>query len=128
MSKVITRKEYERLPKPLEGMWLTDMQDMADELKERCVGEIPEVDELMAGLISKAAKCLEEVEQKLAQTIALFLYFLGNCVNMHLFPLIQNVQKQKNALILLVKNKAQKICLWRFAPFAILVYTEAQTK
>ena len=64
MSKVITRKEYERLPKPLEGMWLTDMQDMADELKERCVGEIPEVDELMAGLISKAAKCLEEVEQR----------------------------------------------------------------
>jgi len=64
MSKVITRKEYERLPKPLEGMWLTDMQDMADELKELCVGEIPEVDELMAGLISKAAKCLEEVEQR----------------------------------------------------------------
>lgn len=64
MSKVITRKEYEKLPKPPEGMWLTDMQDMADELKERCAGEIPEVDELMAGLIGKATKRLEEVEQR----------------------------------------------------------------
>lgn len=31
---MITRKEYEKLPKPPEGMWLTDMQDMADELKK----------------------------------------------------------------------------------------------
>lgn len=75
MDKVITRKEYEKLPKPPEGMWLKDMQDMADELKKEYMmlntdamtdAEVEKVsDGMMQGLAQKATKCLEKTPQNL---------------------------------------------------------------
>lgn len=72
---MITRKEYEKLPKPPEGMWLTDMQDMADELKKEYMtlntdamtdAEVEKVsDGMMQGLVQKATKRLEKTPQNL---------------------------------------------------------------
>ena len=64
----MTRKEYERLPKPPGGMWLKPMQDMADELKTLYTRvEVeglpdPDVELLMENLIEKATESMQELK------------------------------------------------------------------
>lgn len=65
----MTRADYEKLPKPENGMWLTEMQTMADELNEMFTkidqGVLPDPnpDKLMEGLIEKAGEALNKIDR-----------------------------------------------------------------
>ena len=65
----MTREDFNRMPKPLEGaMWLKEMETMAEELKAMYIRvELehlpdPDVNEMMEGLIAKAAKDMAKNE------------------------------------------------------------------
>lgn len=67
--KTMTRTEYEKLPKVPGGLWLTDMQTMADELADYYdsvdAGTAPEpdVDEVMKELIQKATESMSKMKE-----------------------------------------------------------------
>lgn len=76
LNDTLPRSEYEKLPKPQDGMWLQEMQETADELKEMyTVGNEMDSDEMMIAIRKKALQSLDSIPHSSDLTFLSYTYW-----------------------------------------------------